>query len=200
MTARLLRRVRGSAPDGGAVLVLALLFVLIVGLVGGAIASLASTNLADTSVLGGDQSQSYAAQSAVQVAIDDLRAPTALAATPGYGGTACPPTTVSVPAAGPAGAAQQITVLCAFGFSPQQWTRTVVFAACLSSASCLAAGPDAAHPFTPTPGNAAIVVATTIFNDLKAGCTGYTGQPADPCFVPGTSVAVSGWNVSKSAA
>lgn len=198
MTARLLRRFRGSAPDGGAVLVLALLFVLIVGLVGGAIASLASTNLADTSVLGGDQSQSYAAQSAVQVAIDDLRAPTTLSATPGYGGTACPTTTVSVPAAGPAGAAQQVTVLCAFGVSPQQYERTIVFAGCLSSTSCLAAGPDPSHPFTPTPGSGAIVVATTVFNDLKAGCTGYTGQPSDPCFVPGTSVAVIGWNVAKS--
>lgn len=194
---RLLRRLRGHGErDGGAVLVLAVLFVLIVGVVGGAIASLATTNLAVTSVLGGDQTQSYAAQSAVQVAIGSVRNMTTTGSVPGYVGSdgmtmvACPTTTVTIPSAGAQSSSQTITVMCAFGQLPQAYERQIVFAACPSTTSCLTQ-----NAYQPGPGSAAIVVATTSFYDLKAGCTGVT---TPGCFAPGTAVDVTNWYVAKS--
>lgn len=190
MIRRLLRRVRSNDErDAGAVLVLAVLFVLIVGVVGGAIASLATTNLAVTSVLGGDQTQSYAAQSAVQVAIGSVRNMNT-GSVPGYGGVACPTTTVTIPSAGAQSSSQTITVVCAFGQLPLPYERQIVFAACPSTINCLTQ-----NAYQPGPGSAAIVVATTSFYDLKAGCTGVT---TPGCFAPGTAVDVTNWYVAKS--
>lgn len=187
---QILRRARGyDGTDGGAVLVLAVLFVLIVGTIGGAVASLATTNLAVTSVLGGDQTQSYAAQSAVQVAIGSVRN-IKTGSVPGYGGVACPTTTVTIPTAGPQSSSQTITVMCAFGQLPLPYERQIVFAACPSSANCLTQ-----NAYQPGPGSTAIVVATTSFYDLKSGCSNAT---TPGCFVPGTAVDVTNWYVGKS--
>src|SRR4051812_9051894 len=98
----MIRRVRDvNEDDSGAVLILAVIFVLVVGLIGGAIASFAGSSLAVANVEGNDRSASYAGESAIQVAIQQIRGLTALSNAPGYanGGTinSCPNTTVPIP-------------------------------------------------------------------------------------------------------
>ena len=65
-----MRRMR---DDSGAVLVLAVLFLLVVALIGGALAAYATTSLASTSQLQVGRATSYTAESAVQVAIQNVR-------------------------------------------------------------------------------------------------------------------------------
>lgn len=192
----LIRRARGRAGgEGGAVLVLAILFLLIVGVTGGALASLASTNLADTSALGADRTTSYAAEAAVEAGIQNVRSLVTSATAPGYSAGATPNPCPTLPVAVPQGGTapdQQVQVACAVGTAPLPFERVIVFVACpaaASASSCLTGA-----GFVPIPGPAAIVVATTLFHDLAAGCSLPTPSS---CFVPGTSVDLTGWNVTK---
>ena len=190
-----MKRPRG---DDGAILVLAVLFILVVGLIGGAVVAYAGTSLASTSQLQGGRAQSYAAESVVQVAIENVRGLDTYTNAPGYNGSSgnpsgnpCPSTTLTVQenAVNGAGTNVPIQVLCAVGKAPLPFQRSITFVACPASASassCL----TVPSLFTPVPGTAALVVASTLFSDLKAGCSGNT--PAS-CFVPGYAVDTTTW-------
>jgi hypothetical protein len=200
---------RGPSDDSGAVLVLAVLFVLVVGLVGGALVGFAGNSLAQTSTFNADRSQSYAAESAVQVAIQQIRSLQSINTAPGYAppGSStlnpCPTTSVSIPentVNGSGGVTESFNVMCAIGRAPLPYERDIVFAACLSGtspANCLTdatTGTDAYVPKPQYPG--AVVVATTTFSDLQNGC--HVTNFNDNCFAPGSSVDVNDWNVAKS--
>lgn len=182
--------------DSGAVLLLALIFVLVVGLAGGALLTLSGSSLAQTSALGADRSATYAAESAIEVAIAHLREDTALKNTPGYSTdgsapVACPDTTVSIP-----GYDSSIIVKCGVGSgTTHQFQRQIIFAACTTSSDCL----DTSGAFDPQPGSAAIVVATTTFTDLATFSNGSScvGLNAQNCFVPGTAVDVDAWDLTQ---
>jgi hypothetical protein len=183
-------RGRTAGDDGGAVLVLAVLFVAVVGLIGGALVGLAGGSLKETKVFATDRTESYSAQSAIEVAIDALRprAATAATSTPGYvpgHPSDCPTLTVPIP--GSSG----ITVMCGFGRAQLPWERVIVFAACPSTTNCLSGQAN----FATVPGTAAIAVASTLFDDLKGGCSVSTGN--DSCFVPGNAVDVTDWKVKE---
>jgi hypothetical protein len=185
---------RFTNDDSGAVLVLALIFVTVVALIGGALVGFAGNSLAQTSSLDKDRTQSYAAEAAIQVAIQQLRTgATTSTNEAGYKSPAssCPNRTVSIPNDS---GATSITVMCGFGPRQSLWQRNIMFAACPSPPSnCLSLGQDG---FSPSPGPSAIVVAQVVFNDLKPGCTTHVdGQ--DTCFVAGDSVNVSDWDVGS---
>jgi hypothetical protein len=194
---------RHRTDDGGAVLVLAVLFVAVVGLIGGALVGFAGSSLDQTRSLDADRSQSYAAESAIQVAIANVRNLKGGGNAPGYsnGGApnACPTTKVSIPQNGVNGAPtpEDIDVRCAVGKAPLPFERAITFAACPSGTSagnCLTAGTDG---FTPTAQGGAVVVVNTIYNDLKSGCSIFTSS-SDNCFQPGTSVEVDNWDLTGS--
>jgi Tfp pilus assembly protein PilX len=172
--------------DSGAVLILALLFVLVVGLVGGALITFAGSSLAQTSSLGTDRSKSYGAESAINVAIDQLRTASHQASnTVGYQApVSCPTTTVTVP-----GYAAAFKVMCVIGQASLPFQRNIMFAACPSTSNCL----SGQGTFTPAVGSTAIVSTSALFHDLAKDCSVHTdGQ--DQCFVAGDSVDVSGWD------
>jgi hypothetical protein len=189
----------GTDGDRGAVLILALIFLTVVGLVGGALVTLAGSGLSGTSQLQIGQAQGYAAEAAVDAAMQDLRGSTAMASAPGYGGTACPTLPLAVPSGNTGGAAQQLEVVCAVASgeaglgAPVPFERTIVFAACLQSVapgSCL----NTSTPYLPVPvtGNA-LVIATTLYEDLLPGCTFAT--TTNGCFQAGYRVNVTSWDV-----
>lgn len=190
-----------NRSDSGAVLVLALLFVLVVGLVGGALVGFADSSLAQTSNANTDRSASYAAESAIQVAIQQVRNLTTSSTAPGYSTgsgpvNTCPTTTVSIPEDGAAGSGtnESFDVMCAVGQAPAPFERTVVFVACphgTPQASCL----TGQSSFTPAIQSGAVVSASTTFDDLAQGCN--IPSPAS-CFVPGFSVNVGDWDLAQS--
>jgi hypothetical protein len=192
-------RTRELDDDSGAVLILALLFVLVVGLVGGALVGFSGSSLAQTSVFNTGRSQAYAAESAIQVAIQQIRNDDTMATAPGYSAGAsvnpCPTTSVTIPES-PGGANPtnvSIDVMCAVGQEPVPYEREIMFAACPSGtapSNCLTS-----PSFVPKPQPGALLVADTRFEDLAKGCS--TTQAAS-CFVPGTSVDVNYWNVAQS--
>lgn len=185
-------RLRRNDDDGG-VLVLAVVFVFVVGLLGGAIATFASASLAQTTSLSNGATQEYAAEGAIQVAIQRVRDLNTLATAPGYGSpaTACPTTSVTIPATTGA-VSESLTVVCMVGQATVPFQRKIVFAACpggTPDASCI----NSQTAFTPKPQSAALVVATTLYYDLPNGCTTVGSGCA---LTPGTSVDVSGWDAS----
>ena len=170
---------------------LAVIFVFVVGLLGGAIATFASASLTQTSSLGKGRTQEYAAEGAIQVAIQRVRDLNTVATAPGYGGTACPTTSVTIPATTGA-LSTSLTVVCVVGQASVPFQRKIVFAACpsgTSDANCL----SGQATFTPVPKAAALVVATTLYYDLPNGCTTVGSSCA---LTPGTSVDISGWDAS----
>ncbi len=177
--------------DGGGVLVLAVIFVFVVGAIGGAIATFASASLAQTTSLGNGATQEYAAEGAIQVAIQRVRDLSTLTTAPGYGSTPCPTTSVTIPATTGA-VSESLTVVCVVGQASVPFERKIVFAACrggTSDANCL----TGQSTFTPQPQSAALVVATTLYYDLPNGCT-TVGSGCD--LTPGTAVDVSAWDAS----
>ena len=204
MIGKLARRV-GTGGDEGATLVLALLFVAVVALVGGALIGLAGSSLKQTTSLTADRSKSYAAESAVQVAIQQVRSLQTLNTAPGYGTNSinpCPTTSVSIAGDGVNGApkSEAFDVMCGVGQAPLPFQRTITFAACLSgtaAANCMVDPSSGNGAFVPKPQYpGAIVIATTTFNDLASGC--HVTNFNDNCFAPGTSVTVSNWNIAQS--
>jgi Tfp pilus assembly protein PilX len=177
--------------DDGGVLVLAVVFVFVVGLLGGAIATFASASLAQTTSLGNGATQEYAAEGAIQVAIQRVRNLNTTSTAPGYSGIACPTTSVTIPATTGA-VSESLTVVCVVGQASVPFERKIVFAACPSGttdANCL----SGQSTFTPKPQSATLVVATTLFYDLPNGCT-TVGSGCD--LTPATSVDVSAWDAS----
>ena len=181
---------RDLRDDGGAVLILAVLFVLVVGLVGGALVGFAGSSLSQTSALRGDRARSYAAESAIQVAINQLRTGSGTAAgTAGYQQpVSCPTVAVTVNAT-------TLQVMCVVGQSPAPWERSVTFAACPTTSNCL----SGQSTYTPAVGSSAVLAATTVFDDLDGsmGCTTHV-ENQDSCFKAGDSVDITGWDLAQS--
>lgn len=198
---RLKTRLQHGDPDGGAVLILALVFVTVVGLVGGAIALFAGDSLAQTTGIQGDRSRQFAANSAVQVAIQRVRDMTSLSTAPGYSTNGnpmnpCPTTDVAIPENGVYGnpSNETFTVDCVVGYSPGSFERSITFAACPQGATCL----TGQSTFTPKPGANAIVVTTAVYDDLATGYTFATGTTnGSGGWNVGGAVNVVGWNVTK---
>ena len=183
---------RLQTDDNGGVLVLAVIFVFVVGLLGGAIATFASASLTQTTSLGNGRTQEYAAEGAIQVAIQQIRDLNTQATAPGYGVSACPTISVTIPATTGA-LSESLKVMCVLGQASLPFERKIVFAACPSGttdANCLQGQPPS---FTPKPQSAALVVATTLYYDLPNGCS-TVGAGCE--LAPGTSVDVSGWDAS----
>lgn len=201
MTRLLARRLRAAGDDQGSVLILALVFVAVVGLVGGAIALFATSTLAQTSSLQADRSTQFAAESAIQVAIQTVRdipgAHGDVRTAPGYNGTACPNTNVTIPENGINGSPvnKSFTVVCVVGQSPQEFERAITFAACPSGVTNCLAGQAT---YTPTPTSAAIVVATATYYDLNNSFTFPTGTTNGAGgWSLGNAVDVSRWDITS---
>ncbi|HWC33726.1 MAG TPA: hypothetical protein VG650_02750 [Mycobacteriales bacterium] len=179
---------RDLHEDGGAVLILALLFILVVGLVGGALVGFAGSSLSQTSALSNDRAQTYAAESAMQVSINQLRTgATTASGTVGYQTPiTCP--TVAVPVNG-----TTYQVMCIVGQSPAPWLRSITFAACPSTSNCI----SGQSTYTPVVGSSAVMSVTTVFDDLDGskGCTTHV-EGADNCFKAGDSVDITGWDLA----
>jgi Tfp pilus assembly protein PilX len=172
------------SDDSGAAIVLALLFVLVVGLLGGAMASFATSSLGQTSVLQSNRSLIYSAESGVDVAILKVRSLTTQATAPGYG-SACPTTSQPVYGAGSDGAAltgKTVSVTCAVTF-PAPFVRNIQFTAAVA-------------------GTTIVDVRTTFVDvDTADGCTQVTstnGHYNSPCYAPASSVSVGSWDIPGS--
>lgn len=189
------RRARLTDGDDGAVLILALIFVAVVGLVGGVIALFASSSLAQASGQKVDRAQQFAAESAVQVAIQTVRDLPAAGGdvrnAPGYNGTACQPMAIDIPENG---VTQQFTVNCVVGQSPANFERSITFAACPQGVTCLTGRAS----FTPTASSRAIVVTTVTYYDLNNNFTFATGNTnGSGGWSVGNAVDVGRWDVTK---
>ena len=133
----------GAHNDSGGVLILALVFIIAVGLIVGALANLTMNDLNNTSVFNSVRAQQYAANSAVQVAVQSMRYTPLVSA--GQTLNAVPPSYCW-------GSGPQSTVTNVNGVSFSVWcstiqdlasanTRTVTFYACdpsLTATQCAA--------------------------------------------------------------
>ncbi|HAM01853.1 MAG TPA: hypothetical protein DCQ30_06445 [Acidimicrobiaceae bacterium] len=164
--------------DAGAALVLALVFLVAIGLVLSALVSLAGANLLNTSNLQGERNVEYAGDAAVDGAIQSVRhtAP----------GPSCPTF--------PSGPGQSLTVngvtvvvQCTMYQPPNSWGRIVEFDACETVGA----------PFATCQADA-IVKADVTFDDLPSGCTSPTSPPG--CSYGsswGTSMTIWNWIVER---
>ena len=181
-------------PEQGATLVLALVFVVAIGLLLLAIVSLTGTNLADTANLQNERALEYTADGAVDAAVQAARyCPVPNQQTPVLT-CAQPPVTPCSPTAGYAvskgggpinGANADVVVYCQV--AAPQYERQVTFTACPPSDSSLNAC-QAAHNGTTDE----ILVAQVLYTDLAAGCLG-----GGCTTVIGQSVSVLSWNVKR---
>jgi hypothetical protein len=174
----MMRRPR-SSNDEGAVLILALVFLVAVALVLLALVSLAGTNLVATSKLQAQRNLEYAADSLVDGAIQTVRseAPNPLP------NPACPnfPSNASLQPNG-----ENLIVECTMGIPAGFYGRIVEFDACAAPAASFA-----------TCQSGAIVRAEVVFNDVSKSCSSgatpgcYGGTPG----FWGTSVTIESWTV-----
>lgn len=172
-----MRRQRREADVGrelGAALVLALVFLVTIGLVLAALVSLTGTNLVNTSNLQGERNVEYAADAAVDGAIQVVRHQAPISPCPNF----------------PSGAGQSLTingvtlvVQCTMYQPPNSWGRIAEFDACQTVGAAFA-----------TCQANAIVKADVTFNDLPSGCTNAT----PPCSYGsswGTTLTIWNWTV-----
>lgn len=178
------------ANDDGAMLLLAIIFVLVVGLVGGSMTVFASSALSQTSSLTGSREAMIAAESAINFAIDEVRLTGGTNAYFYNGNNAC---SFAVPVPG-SGLSANVRVNCALGTVTQLGVRPITFSAC---------APAIGSSLTPTraacSGATPVVSVKTVFFDLnKAGSDGVpcTGLNQTGCFNPGVSVTVKNWQVA----
>jgi hypothetical protein len=162
-------------------MVLALMFMITVGLTLGGLMTLVGTNLTDTSGLQKQRNLEYGADAAVEGAIQAIRyqAP----------GSSCP-TFPKSPATSIAVDGHGYVVECSMGVPPGFYGRVVEFDACLVANS---------STFSSCQTNA-IVQADVVYNDVKPGCASgaingcYGSGPWGAGFW-GTSVNVQTWSV-----
>jgi len=156
--------------EAGATLILALVFVLVISLILISIVTLSGTNLIDTAQLQNTRSVQYAADGAVDAAIQAVRYQSPV--------TAC--STNSSFSAGSINGVTNVVVFCQVAAPLNQ--RQVMFAACASSSSISSFA---------TCKNNAIVVAQVLYDDVQDGCSG--GGPL--CTRIGQSATVLSWTV-----
>jgi hypothetical protein len=145
------RRERTEDADRGAIMVLALVFLLSVGMTIGAVLTLVGANLTVTKGLQQARSLQYAADAAIEGAIQAIR----------YAPPTSPPTCANFPTSGTITVnSKQLVVACSMGVPPGFYGRIVEFDACLSSN---------AGSFSTCQANA-LIQADIVYNDVKPGC------------------------------
>jgi hypothetical protein len=179
---------RRDDGEDGVIMILALAFLVSVSLTIGALLSLTNVNLVNTRGLQQTRGAEYAADAAVENAIQELR----------YQAPTNPITCPNFPTAGTSMLVngvntyyvtinnENITVKCTMGIPPQFFGRIVQFSACrvTASANCQAN---------------AIIQATVVFNDVQPGCQ---TSPPSSCagFWGQGGVTVQQWNVNNASA
>jgi hypothetical protein len=191
---------RGAGrDDAGAVLILALVFLLVVGGIVGSLAAWATNDLDNTAHFTSARSLQYAAESAVELAIQNIRYTPLLLATqadPTPTLNASPPVACwgTAPSEPPAVDGQSLAVWCSTVWYPSSsFTRVVTISACpvtstMTAASC------AQNPY---------LQAVVTFDDYPPGGVSApnTTTPV-PCLSPavggycGTTMSVNSWDWS----
>jgi hypothetical protein len=168
-----------SDAEGGATLILTLIFVVVIGAVVAGLLSLASTNLLATTNLQNQRNLEFAADAAVDGAIQSLRhqAPTSPVTCPNFPSGAGQSVTVN---------GDQLVVECSMAILPNSFGRLVEFDACppgLSFSSCTAQS---------------IVRANVSYDDLSSLSCQNTSQPGCTYGSPwGTGLNVWSWVVES---
>jgi Tfp pilus assembly protein PilX len=165
--------------EDGTALIIALVFMLTMGLLTGVLVTLVGTNLMATTNLQSQRVGQYAANGALEVAVQNVRYMSPRATAANCGNTSG--LEVPIPTSG---STQNLTVYCAS--APLVGARQVTFWACPTSSStsstllsCQAA---------------AISRAQVLYNDVKPACVGSIGGA---CAQPGTSLNVEQWSVTS---
>lgn len=175
------RSVDDGSRERGAILILALVYIIVISVVVAALTTWSSGDLNNTSKFTSARSMDYSLASAVEVAINDIRYTplvgpnqTLNAAPPWYcWGTGATPSTLQLPGTGEANIATFCSTQRDLGSSA---TRVVTISACVYSTSATAAQTCAASP---------LLQAIVQFDDYPQGgssntapCTTYCGEGA----------------------
>ena len=177
-----------ARDEEGATLVLAVVFIFIVGLLLMSLVSMAGSNIVNTSNLQYDRSLAYAAEAATEAAVQYVRP---IGFVPGglcTGVTTTPPPSpFLIPENG---ANVSIRVDCGVETGPSPYFRQIKFAACLQSlgVACL----TEPSPYVAIASSQAILVGEILYDDRGPGCTSFI-PPI--CKQPGTTVQVLTWNL-----
>jgi Tfp pilus assembly protein PilX len=131
---------RTSRDESGAVLILALIFLLVIGLIVGGLASWTSNSLKNSVNFQQARSAQYALSSATQVAISNIRYTPLLnpnqtlnASPPSYCWGTSAPSELTIQS-GQGGQSNQVALWCSTAWNPSSVaTRTVTISACLTS-------------------------------------------------------------------
>ncbi len=192
--ARVVRRVRrhasqDAASERGAILILALVYIIVVSVIVAALTTWTTGDLNNTNKFTSARSMDYSLSSAMEVAINDIRyAPlvaanqTLNAAPPSYCWGTTSPSTLQLPGSGEADIATWCSTLEDLGSAT---TRTVTISACLSTTNATAC---AASP---------LLQAVVVFNDYpQGGSITYTGVCTTYC---GEGAVLESWDWSSKA-
>jgi Tfp pilus assembly protein PilX len=182
------QRLQATHPERGAAIILAMIFITVVGLLGGALAEFASSSLGQTSILQSGRSLAYSAASAVDVRIQQIRELNSQDTAPGYAATPNCPSVIGQPvygadANGTALSGQSLSVTCTVAF-PSPFVRSIDFVAHSGGV-----------------GGTPVIDATVTYVDINTpiGCsqviTGANGRYVQPCFAPATSVFITSWDI-----
>ena len=164
---RLRIRTRG---EEGAVLIIALVFIMSMGLLVGTLVTLTDTNLIATTSLNAQRSRQYAVEGALETAVQIVRYPTATA---GSCGATKSVVSVTIPTTPPS---QPVSVWCQT--TALTGSRDVTFWACpvgvMSLSDCQ---------------SAAVFQAEVLYDDIAPGC--------GDCKQDGSSLVVKQWTVGS---
>ncbi len=163
--------------EAGAVLVLALLFVLVVGAVVGSIATWATNDLNNTAKFTSARTLQYAFNGATEVAVQNIRYTPLLATTvPGPASCWSGSSTVTIDN-------QNIDVWCSTTYNPTSpSTRVVTLNACLHGVSATTCAANTSNP---------TLQAVVTFDDYPTGTN--PPNPAACVVYCGTSMTVNSW-------
>ena len=183
---RPIRPMTSRQSEVGAALVLALVFLVAIGLVLAALVSVAGTNLVNTSNLQGVRNVEYASDAAVEGAIQTARhtCPTVAPPAPCVPPSPSAPVTIACPALQPAQPinGQMVAVQCTWTVPPGSFGRIAEFDACQTGV-----------PFATCQADA-VVKADVTYDDLPAGCT--TMSASCP-YTLGAGITVWNWTVER---
>ena len=161
--------------DSGASLILALVYIVAISLIVGALADWAMNDLNNSSVFQNKSSLQYAATGTVQVAIQSIRYTPGIAANPTQGvPTPATPTACWTPSSG------TVSYLTINGYTVGVWcqtkeqlasnqTRVVTFYACQYNPAQPITGAQCKSDFSPTFSSGAVLEAIVAFDDYPSG-------------------------------
>jgi hypothetical protein len=176
-----MRRLRRTTNEDGAALIIALVFMVTMGLLIGVLVTLADTNLLATTHLETQRNWQYAADSALEIAVQTVRyTPSSCASPEGLPSVVVPPWPSKM----------SVTVWCASAPLSGVGARQVMFWACpsTSSSDCQQLAENGGGETS----NSLIARAQVLINDVTPSCPGFS----NPC-QPGTSLIVEQWSVTS---